>query len=351
MRRRFSAKVAGGLIAAMMLLLPGAYLHYDTETENISDAVRQKAGGSFVRLPDGMVHYELGGPADSRTVVLVHGFSVPYYIWDPTFDALTKAGFRVLRYDLYGRGFSDRPDVRYDADLYDRQLLGLISSLGILGPVDLAGLSMGGPIVATFASRHPERVRALVFVDPAYQSGTAQLPLELQSPRIADYFMTVLTMPSLAESQLGDFYRPERFPDWPAKYRVQMRYKGFRRALLSTMRDFNSRDVRGDYARAGLGRRPVLLIWGEADKTVSPEVSAEIMKAIPQAELHIVKEAAHLPQYERPDVVNPLLIAFLSRQSQPSSAPPAPSLSQASPEHSRGAAPRDKAERNLPKGS
>ena len=75
-----------------------------------------------MQLSQGYVHYELGGPVGGEKVVLVHGLSVPYYIWDPTFDALTEAGFRVLRYDLYGRGFSDRPKLRYDADLFDEQL-------------------------------------------------------------------------------------------------------------------------------------------------------------------------------------------------------------------------------------
>ena len=64
-----------------------------------------------MRLSDGFTHYELGGPPTGHLVVLAAGFSVPYYIWDPTFSALTEAGVRVLRYDYYGRGFSDRPDV------------------------------------------------------------------------------------------------------------------------------------------------------------------------------------------------------------------------------------------------
>jgi pimeloyl-ACP methyl ester carboxylesterase len=51
-------------------------------------------------LSNGVVHYELTGSEDAPVVVLVHGFSVPCYVWDPTFEALTEAGFRVLRYDL-----------------------------------------------------------------------------------------------------------------------------------------------------------------------------------------------------------------------------------------------------------
>lgn len=316
MRRTVSAKIACGFLGALLVALPGAYVHYDIETENITDAVREKSGGSFVMLPQGVVHYELGGAADGPTVVLVHGFSVPYYIWEPTFDALTKAGFRVLRYDLFGRGFSDRPAVRYDANLYDQQLSGLLDALKITGTVDLAGLSMGGPIVATFASRHPERVRSLVFVDPAYSTGH-EPRLSVRAPNIGEYYMTVFIAPSLAESQLDDFYRPEKFPYWPDMYRVQMRYKGFRRALLSTMRDFSGRDVRSDYERAGRGGRPVLLLRGEADQTISAKTIEKIRKVIPQAEFHPVKEAAHLPQYERPEVVNPILIDFLKRQAPP----------------------------------
>jgi pimeloyl-ACP methyl ester carboxylesterase len=55
--------------------------------------------------------------------VLIPGFSVPYVIWDPTFEDLVEKGFRVLRYDLFGRGYSDRPDAIYDLELFDRQLM------------------------------------------------------------------------------------------------------------------------------------------------------------------------------------------------------------------------------------
>ena len=63
--------------------------------------------------------------------MLIHGFSVPYFIFDPTFNFLTKAGWRVLRYDLFGRGFSDRPHVRYNIDLFVRQLKELLDALNI----------------------------------------------------------------------------------------------------------------------------------------------------------------------------------------------------------------------------
>src|ERR1043165_8585200 len=121
--RRILAVV--GAILVLIVVGAGAWLRSrNPEHRALDDAARHFAAGQYVRLPDGMTHYEVGGPDTGRRVVLVHGFSVPYYIWDSTFIALTNAGFRVARYDLLGRGYSDRPDTRYNLDLYDRQLTG-----------------------------------------------------------------------------------------------------------------------------------------------------------------------------------------------------------------------------------
>src|SRR3972149_9257308 len=122
--------------------------------------------GSFIQLSDGVTHYELGGPQNGQPVVLVHGFSVPYFIFDPTFEALTKAGFRVLRYDLFGRGWSDRPRAKYNISLFVKQLKDLLDALQFQ-QVNLIGLSMGGPIAASFTARYPERVDKLALIDPA----------------------------------------------------------------------------------------------------------------------------------------------------------------------------------------
>src|SRR4029077_2473629 len=130
---------------------------------------RRTTPGQFVRLGDGYTHYEISGPSTGHLVVLAAGFSVPYYIWDPTFKALTNGGFRVLRYDYYGRGFSDRPDVPYTQAFYVRQLADLLDSLHIADPVDLIGLSLGGGVITTFADTFPDRVRSIIYIAPSFR--------------------------------------------------------------------------------------------------------------------------------------------------------------------------------------
>jgi len=132
-------------------------------------------------------------------------------------------------------------------------------------------------------------------------------------PLVGEYLMTVSVAPSLPQGQLDDFYRPARFPRWPEMYRAQMRYKGFRHALLSTSRNYSRGDQRPEFEHVGKSRLPVLLIWGKEDRGLPVELSADVQEMIPQAELHVIEEAAHLPHYERPEIVNPILSGFLDR--------------------------------------
>ena len=316
--RRFLIIIGSG-IAIIVLLLLVSYRLTDQEKITLSDTVRLALPGQFVKLPLGVVHYELAGPDDAPTVVLVHGFSVPYYIWDPTFEALTQAGFRVLRYDLYGRGFSDRPEKNYDLDLFVTQLEELLPALNIQGPVDLVGLSMGGPIVASFANHHPDQVRSLILIDPEVAPVSTQRIFPLNIPLVGEYLMTIYVAPvELPKTQSDDFYRPDRFPDWEAMYRVQLQYKGFRRAILSTIRLQPGMDSLAEFGAVGQQNLPALLIWGREDKTVSSADMQQLVKLISGTEYHIIDEAGHIPQYERPEVVNPLLVEFLNGLKVPS---------------------------------
>jgi pimeloyl-ACP methyl ester carboxylesterase len=115
--------------------------------------------------------------------------------------ALGEAGFRVIRYDLYGRGFSDRPNVKYDAELYDRQLTQLLDGLRITTPVDLAGASMGGPIAAAYTCSHPARVRTLSLFDPGYSHGQI-MPAKLRLPVWGEYTMAVEIAPREARNDV-----------------------------------------------------------------------------------------------------------------------------------------------------
>lgn len=306
---RRPAKLTLGVLGLVLLAVAAVPLVRSQEHASLDAAVRSQAPGRFIQLSNGVTHYDLTGPDSGQTVVLVHGFSVPYYIWDPTFRALAGAGFRVLRYDLFGRGYSDRPAVAYTRQLFEAQLLELVDSLHLRAPVDLVGLSMGGTVVAGFTAAHPDLVRRVVLIDPAAERVSAGI---LGVPLIGDWVSGALWAPRLAESQLADFYQPDRFPDWPDRYREQMHYRGFRRALLSTVRHFMDGDPITLYQAMAVGQRPVLLIWGAGDRTVPSAVRDRLREAM-HPEFMLVDSAGHIPHLERPELVNPRIVLFLGR--------------------------------------
>lgn len=311
-----AARIAGWLIAAVVFVVLAAYLVLDREHASLDAAARAGAPGKFARLTDGVTHYDLSGAGDdNRTVVLLSGATVPYYIWDSTAVALAAHGFRVLRYDYYGRGYSDRPALRYDLATYDRQLTELLDSLGLRGPVDIAGVSMGGAIAASFADTHPDRVRTITLVDPAI-GVSRETPLPLRTAFTGNLALT-FGASSMAKGQLDDFVHPERYPDWVSRYETQMRYAGFRRSILETQRhDVFKRPARSFQALAR-SRIPMLILWGKDDHTVPIAFSDTIRAAFPRAEFHAIDGAGHLPNIEQAAVVDSILFEFLKRSVAP----------------------------------
>jgi pimeloyl-ACP methyl ester carboxylesterase len=279
----------------------------------LNDQTRAGAPGNFISLSDGITHYEIAGPEDGKPVVLIHGFSVPYHIWDPTFESLVNAGFRTLRYDLLGRGYSERPALAYTRDLFDKQLLELITGLSIEPPVDLVGLSMGGAISVVFTARHPAWVRKLVLIDPAgVPMGSSFATAVVQLPGVGELCMVLLGDWFLLSSLKKDYAEVIDLESYEAKYRAQLRFGGYKRALLSTLRNGLLTGALEEYRQVGIQNRPILLIWGVEDKTVPFELSALVRSLLPEASFHAIDGAAHLPHIEKADHVNPLIVRFLA---------------------------------------
>jgi pimeloyl-ACP methyl ester carboxylesterase len=294
------------VLVAILVALP---FLFNKEKQILNAEIRSHADGYFIQLYDGYTHYEIAGPDKAQLVVLIHGATVPYYIWDPTFDALKESGLRVLRYDIYGRGLSDRPKVTYDRKLFEKQLYELLQRLEIREPVSLAGISMGGSIAAEFTVTYPSLVNKVILIDPLHEAEKKQW---LNIPLIGDYYWAISSH-SLPESQMSDFFQPERFPDWPDRYQEQMKYKGFRRAILSTIRNYFPQDKLKTYEQLDKLEKPVLLIWGKEDKALPFSSSERLLKVL-NAEFFPVEKAGHIPLYERPEIVNPAIISFLKNE-------------------------------------
>ncbi len=286
---------------------------YLDETKELNESTRKEAAGSFIALTDGVTHYELSG--DGPTVVMVHGFSTPYFIFDITFEFLVNSGFQVLRYDLLGRGFSDRPNTSYSIELFVRQLKDLLDTLNLKG-IHLMGLSMGGPITAAFIDKYPEYVHKHVLIDPAGARPFTYpfLLTAVKIPWLGELFLGLFGSGGMVKSIASDLFTSELVQQFQARYRIQMQYKGFKRAILSTVRSGMLGSFIEVYARLGQLKKPTLLLWGRQDKTVPFKYSQDILAVMPQIQFNVIENCGHLPHYEKPAEVNPILLEFLQRK-------------------------------------
>lgn len=264
--------------------------------------------GDFVRLSEGYTYFEFKNEKADTLIVMVHGFSVPSYIWDSTYNAAIARGYGALRYDVYGRGYSDNPNVAYDAALYSSQLRELLASLKIEKKINLMGLSYGGRIITAFAFQYPERIQNLIYVDPA---GFETIPASEDYPALVtddeiDDFKRSDNYKNMAIGQLGDFYDPTPYVGWDKQYEEMMRFKGFVRALISTRK--NSPSMENEHKKIADSGIPVFAFWGEHDTVVKlEEVKANLMERIPKVTLFVLPKAGHLPHMEQASMFNSIL--------------------------------------------
>ena len=308
-------KVLLVIIAIAIIAMGVTYLVRVSKLESLTSEVRNDLPGEFIELEDGVISYYWKGSQNGHIVVLVHGFSTPKFVWEGNVDALAAAGYRVLVFDHFGRGYSDRPDVTYNDDLYVRELSGLLSGLAIREPVSLVGYSMGGANVISFTARYPERVKQLILIAPAgfvpQQTGLIALVLV---PGFGDWLMTMIGESIVMEGVQKEIEAGRAVPDMKVKFKEQLRYRGYLPALLSTMRHYPMNDLHSVYEKVGKSGIPTAAIWGTGDSTVPFAGAKKVKQAIPQVTIYPIEGAEHLLTYDRRAEVNKILIELLGKQ-------------------------------------
>ena len=260
--------------------------------------------GNFVKLSNGYTYYESENIDRKNLLVFVHGFSVPSYIWDLTYNEAKDRGYGVIKLDLYGRGYSDNPDIIYNDRLFGDQVIELLDSLKINKKITLVGLSNGGRVISNIASRYYNRIEKLIYVSPSGFHDKKKAPdkSKITDKEVNDFISE--KFPTLAKGQLSDFKYPENFAGiWDLKYEELLKYKGFARAILSTAKNnYLLDEVNSKIGKTDL---PVFAIWGDSDAVLPfEEIENKILKIMPKLKLFIIQDSGHLPHMEQTNTFN-----------------------------------------------
>ncbi|OBK29977.1 hypothetical protein A5634_17030 [Mycobacterium asiaticum] len=272
---------------------------------------RIQAGAESAALSQGLTAYRVAGKR-GPWVVLVHGLITPSYAWEPLAETLAGQGFRVLRYDQFGRGLSDRPSVRYDLDLYVAQLRELLDALSIES-AHFIGWSMGGLILTRFAAEDPERATSLTLIAPGLYAGGALAYLAKLVSRLPGARKLLARRVGDAINRLDKQHlsRPERFPDYNRRASEQLGFPGMAESFASTVTNYPA-NAGDQWAAVGQHPRRVLVVWGTRDRVTPYENNRRVTQLFVRSELLSVDGAKHAPHVDHAEVVFPAISRHLA---------------------------------------
>ena len=305
------AKYLAYTVLLLLLAAAAAYGVARSGLKTLDQDARDALGGLYLETDHGVLSYTRQGSVHAPTIILVHGFSTPKFVWEQVIPALLEAGYQIITYDHFGRGFSDRPAGPYNAALYQSELSSLIQGLNLSTPLSLVGYSMGGANVVDYAASYPDQIKQLVLIAPAGYMRNSKFASILNFPVLGEWLSTVIGKQFVSTGIKAEVDAGRAPADMLGKFEAQAIYDGYTGALLSTLRHFPMADMAHRYRKVAAKDIPVTAIWGTADRIVPYEGAALMAKDLPQLELITIDGANHNVTFGQAKVVANALLQAL----------------------------------------
>ena len=290
-----------------LLVLGVAAAPYAAERRRLmmDDDARTDAPGAFIDLKHGRTHYRYFGPQSAPLAVCVHGLTTPSFVFEALADGLVAKGYRVLVYDHYGRGFSDRPNAAQDREFFVSHLDELLNALGEHEKFLLIGYSMGGAVAAAYTAAFAQRVRNLVLVAPAgmgHQLGPLANFIRVM-PGIGDWLFMAGYGRSHRKGTEKERALHSAVPFVVDRQQRELQYRGFLPSVLSSLRNGLRAQAKADHQSIHEAGTKVVAIWGAADDVIPLDCKDKMAGWNPAAEQVVVPDEGHSLPYTHPDAV------------------------------------------------
>jgi pimeloyl-ACP methyl ester carboxylesterase len=262
-------------------------------------------------------------PGEEPTTILMHGFPDNVHLYDRLIPFLAPPR-RVVAFDFLGWGSSDKPaGYPYTADNQIGDVDAVITRLAP-GQVVLVAHDASGPPAIDWALAHPERIAGLVLLNTYY----CDMPT-LRPPEAIWLFSTpVIRSVARPVSQLfgnwlfrrmywwqvGGFIRdaevrrefvPLLYQQFDARPSARPAFFRLNEDLLPAVRSRTDR-----IPRLKEFRRPVRIIFGDADRSLNRGVARTFHELLPGSELFLIPGAQHFVQLDEPEQVARLILAL-----------------------------------------
>ncbi|MCF8025144.1 MAG: alpha/beta hydrolase [Desulfobacteraceae bacterium] len=243
---------------------------------------------------------------DRQWLLMLHGLGGSSAIWYKQVPELEKR-YNLILLDFFGHGETREVLPAYTFQGLAREIVRVIDELGI-EKVNLLGISLGSVFGCFMAVYHPERIRCMIL-------GGAALGMDFRSrsmlysghwlKQLVPYmwlyrFFAWILMPRPSQATSRKIFAREarrlggkEFKKW---YRLCMQ---FPERML-------------DLERPVLQQIPKLFISGAQDHMFIDQVRAWTQKD-PNAELHIIENAGHVCNIQKPEEFNRVCIEYLEQ--------------------------------------
>ena len=265
----------------------------------------------FVSVLGHRMAYFTGG--EGEPLILLHGLGHAASAWNGVLPALARH-FRVFAIDLLGCGHSDKPRIDYHLWSLATHLRYFMDGLGI-ERAHLVGHSFGGGLALQTKFQYPERVDRLALLSSGGFGRELRLLLRLPTLPGGSLIMTIVTWPCWNTLVKWFGYRE---PTIPVKSELRQVWLNLaspdhRWAFLRMLRGVSN--LRGQTVSAleclPLLQGPVLLVWGDRDRTIPVAHARRAAQLIPTCQLEILPGCGHDLALHYPEVVAGLVERFL----------------------------------------
>jgi len=256
----------------------------------------------------------------SETILMIHGLGSYLPAWKKNIGELSKK-YRVIAVDLPGYGKSSKAPHSGLMTFYAGVIAELIQKLD-LGPVNLAGHSMGGQISMVLALEKPELVKRLILVDPAgfesFTAGQKNWFKDVMTPNL----VRLTTVDAIETNLASNFYRMPDDAKFMIEDRIAMRdASDFENYCLAVSRSVHGMVDEAVVDKISQIKMPTLIFFGENDMLIpnrylNPGFTSKIAEngasLIKGSKLVMVPKCGHFMMFEKPDVFNTETAGFIN---------------------------------------
>ena len=185
------------LCLLFIFLFTPVFLYFSLDRENVDiNEFRLNSGYQELKLTECVTSYKDLGDKNNEVIVLIHGATFGSLAYEEYVNVFLENNYRVITYDQYGRGFSDRVDTHISIELMEKQLKELIEHCEAENVI-LYGVSFGAAVAAKYASNNPENVSFIGYQVPLINSANVPLLSIVKIPLYGDLLSRVLLVPNV----------------------------------------------------------------------------------------------------------------------------------------------------------